>query len=89
MEERPYRLLATAEEVDEFISDDDLSSALDWFDGDPLPKMPRDEFFDRLFPKYGGPTTPDGEELDLDQMDNAAARRILSRARALRKERVS
>jgi hypothetical protein len=79
------RLLQTAEEVDQLISDGDLNSALDWFDDEP--RMPTDEFLDRLFPRYGGPLDSDGRELDLDQLDNSAARRIMSRARQLRRER--
>jgi hypothetical protein len=86
-EQKTYRVLKTAEEVDEFISDEDLGSALDWFDGEP--KMPTDEFLDRLFPKYGGLYDSDGAELDLDSLDNPAARRIMARARKLRKERDS
>lgn len=80
-----YRLLQTAEEVDQFLTDDDLNSALDWFDDEP--KMGTEEFLDRLFPRYGGPSDSDDNELDLDQLDNAAARRIMARARKLRKER--
>jgi hypothetical protein len=83
--ERPYRLLQTAEEVDELISDEELNAAVDWFDDSPT--MPVDEFLDRLFPRYGSLVDGDGNELDLDQLDNPAARRILSRARKLRKER--
>lgn len=85
MSESGYRLLTTAEEVDDLLSDEDLGSALDWFDDES--KMPTDEFLDRLFPKYGGPQDSEGRELDLDQMDNAAARRIMARARRLRRER--
>lgn len=80
-----YRLLQTAEEVDRWISDDDLNSALDWFDNER--GMGTADYLDRLFPRYGGPTDDEGNELDLDQLDNAAARRIMSRARRLRKER--
>jgi hypothetical protein len=80
-----FRLLQTAEEVDALISDEDLNSAIDWFDDQRT--MPTDEFLDRLVPRYGGLTDEQGNELDLDQMDNDAARRIMSRARRLRKER--
>jgi len=85
MIERQFRMLQTAEEVDELITDEMLNSALDWFDDEP--KMPTDEFLDRLFPRYGEKLDPEGREIDLDQLDNAAARRIMSRARKLRKER--
>lgn len=78
-------MLHTAAEVDAFIGDDDLNEALDWFDDEP--KMPTDEYLDRLFPRYGGLRDNQGRELDLDQLDNAAARRIMSRARSLRRER--
>ena len=81
----PYRRLETAEEVDEFITDEHLNSAIDWFDDQR--SMPTDDFLDRLFPRYGSLTDGDGRELDLDQLDNPAARRIMSRARKLRKER--
>lgn len=80
-----YRMLQTAEEVDEFISDELLNSAIDWFEGEP--KMPTEDFLDRLFPKYGDIYDTDGHALDLDQLDNPAARRIMARARRLRKER--
>ncbi len=82
---KTFRILETAEEVDEFISDDDLNSALDWFDDEP--RMPIDDFLDRLFPRYGSINDNEGNELDLDQLDNPAARRIMARARKLRKER--
>jgi hypothetical protein len=86
MDEKSYYILQTAEEAD-MISDEDLEHAVDWFDGQP--SMPRDEFFDRLFTRYSGPTCPIGsyDEFDLDQLDNAAARRLIARARKLRKAR--
>lgn len=87
MQERKYRLLQGAEEVDSLISDEDLNSALDWFEGEP--KMPTDEFLDRLFPRYGSLCDPEGNELDLGEFDNPAAKRIMLRARRLRKERES
>ena len=81
-----YRNLRTADEVDRYITDADLDSAVDWFDGEP--KMPTDEYLDRLFPRYGrGITDEAGRELDMDSLDNEAARRIMSRARKLRRER--
>lgn len=80
-----YRLLQTAEEVDEFISDEELNSALDWFDDER--SMPTDDFLDRLFPRYSTLVDNEGKTLDLDQLDNPAAKRIMSRARKLRKER--
>jgi hypothetical protein len=85
MSETEYRQLKTADEVDRYISDDDLNSAIDWFDD--RRGMPTDEFLDRLFPRYGSLKDEAGAELDLTDMDNPAARRIMSRARALRKER--
>lgn len=86
MDEKTYYMLQTAEEAD-LISDAEIESAVDWFDGEA--SMPRDEYFDRLFGRYSGPTCPiEGyDEFDLDQLDNAAARRLLSRARKNRKER--
>jgi len=80
-----YRNLQTADEVDRYLTDDDLNSALDWFDGEP--KMPTDEYLDRLFPRYSNIRDEEGNILDLDQLDNEAARRIMARARKLRKER--
>jgi hypothetical protein len=80
-----YRLLSSAAEVDRFITDEQLSEALDWFDDEP--RMSTSDFLDRLFPRYGGPADDAGNELDLDSLDNAAARRIMSRARTLRRER--
>lgn len=82
---RTYRLLQTTEEVDALITDAELNSALDWFDDEP--RMPTEDYLDRLFPKYGGPRDNDGAELDLDHLDNEAARRIMKRARRLRRER--
>jgi len=87
MTEKTYYMLQTADEVDAWISDDQLEGELDWFpDGEP---MPTDEYLDRLFTRYGGPECPlDGyDECDLDSLDNEAARRIMARARKLRKER--
>ena len=80
-----YRNLLTSEDVDETISDEMLNDALDWFSDEP--KMPTDEFLDRLFPFDGNPRDSAGRMLDLDSFDNEAARRIMSRARRLRKER--
>lgn len=80
-----YLTLTTAEQVDRFITDADLNSALDWFDDEP--RMPTDDFLDRLFPRYGSMTDDQGRELDLDSLDNEAARRIMQRARKLRRER--
>jgi hypothetical protein len=85
MEDKTYRMLHTAEEVDELISDQEISDTVDWFDNEPT--MPVSDFLDRMFSRYGGPTDSDGNELDIDQLDNPAARRIMSRARKLRKER--
>ena len=87
LEEKRYFLLQTAEDVDTHVGDDDINSALDWFDGEP--KMGTEDFLDRLFGRYGGPTFK-GEgydEVDLDQLDNQAAKRLMARARKLRKER--
>ncbi len=85
MSETRYRMLQTGEEVDEIITDADLESALDWFDDEP--RMGTADFLDRLFPRYGTLKDSQGAEVDLDQLDNPAARRIMSRARRLRKER--
>ena len=82
MYEKKFRLLQTAAEVDEYITDADLDSTVDWFDNEP--SMPTDEFFDRLL---GTLTDNEGSFLDLDQLDNEAAKRIMSRARKLRRER--
>lgn len=84
-DERRYVTLETADQVDRYITDDELDEALDWFDDEP--NMPTSDFLDRLFPRYGGPTDETGAELDLDSLDNEAARRIMRRARTLRKER--
>jgi len=85
MSEKRYRNLQTAEEVDELISDEQLNDALDWFDDEP--RMPTDEFLDRLFPRYGEILDSEGRVLDLDSFINPAAKRIMSRARRLRRER--
>ncbi len=80
-----YRNLVTADEVDRYIPDSELEYALDWFpDGEP---MPTDEYLDRLFPRHSRLADERGRTLDLDSLDNPAARRIMSRARRLRKER--
>ena len=86
MIEKRYYLLQTREEAD-LIPDEEIEGAIGWFpEGGP---MPRDEFFDRLFSRYGGPRCPvEGyDEFDLDQLDNDAARRLISRARKMRRER--
>lgn len=86
MTEKTYYMLQTAEDVDGLITDEQLDAALDWFEDEP--KLPTSDFLDRLFPRYSGPPGPDGyDECDLDQMDNEAARRIMARARKLRRER--
>lgn len=89
MTDKKYYLLQTAEDVDTHITDEEIDEALAWFNDEP--KMPAEEFMDRLFSKYGGPKFKGEEydEVDLDQMDNDAARRLMSRARRMRKERVS
>ena len=86
-DETRYYMLQTAEDADRFITDEQIESALDWFDGEP--RMPTDEFLDRLFTRYSGPPCDlDGyDECDLDQLDNDAARRIMARARKMRRER--
>jgi len=80
-----YRMLQTADEVDEIITDAMLDEALDWFDDER--SVPTDEYLDRLFPRHGAIVDAEGREVDLDSLDNPAARRIMSRARKLRRER--
>ena len=85
MEAKRYRMLQTAEDVNETITDEHLNEVIDWFEGER--NMPTEDFLNRLFPRYGSIVDSEGREIDLDQLDNEAARRIMSRARKLRKER--
>ena len=80
-----YRTLETDADAEHYVTDAMLENAVDWFpDDDP---MPTDEYLNRLFPRYGGPTDEHGAELDLDSLDNEAARNIMRRARRIRRDR--
>lgn len=71
------RTITTAEEADALVSDELLGEVLDWFQDER--GVPAERFIDRLCDTYA-----DGWELD--NYGNAAARRILSRARKIKRE---
>lgn len=82
--ETKYQMLESAEDA-ALITDKEIEDALGWFT--EKRGLPADEFFDRLFPRYSGPVNPTtGETLDLDQMDNPAAKALLKRARKMKRE---
>lgn len=72
-----YVMLTTAADADEYVSDADLEGALEWF-ADKR-GVPTEGFIDRL---CGSSATP----YDLGAYDNEAARRLLSRARKIKRE---
>lgn len=84
MTEQQYRMIETADEADRYFTDETLSSCLDWFEDER--GVPTEEYIDRLFNTYAG-TDENGAEIDVERYDNAAASRILSRARRLKRER--
>jgi hypothetical protein len=71
-------ILKTKDQADAFVSEELISEALDWFDGEP--RMATEEFIDRLCNAYA-------TGWDLESYDNEAARSIMKRARKMRKER--
>lgn len=71
------RLLVEASDVTAEV-EKDIEDCVEWYDGSPT--MPLQDFIDRLCNTYGG------EDYDLENYDNPAARRIMSIARRIRKE---
>jgi hypothetical protein len=70
------QIITTAEEANALVSDDLIDAALGWFEDER--GIPSEEFIDRLCDSADG--------WDLDNYDNAAARRILERARKIKKD---
>lgn len=82
---REYRMLETADDITPDI-ERAIGDAVEWFDDSPT--MGAEEFLDCLCQTYGesdGAMTG-APGFDLDSYDNAAARRIMRIARAIRKE---
>jgi len=75
-----YVTLRTKEQADELVSDDDIEGALGWFTDKR--GVPAEEFMDRLCPGY----LPDGRRYEVDNFEDPAAKRILSRARKIKRE---
>jgi len=78
-----YVVMETAEQADEMISDDDIQDTLEGWFGDRR-TVPEEEFIDRLVKDHGGSysKTP----FEIEEYDSPAARRLLSRARKIKKE---
>jgi hypothetical protein len=70
------RNLVSIEDADEFVTDLMLDETLDWFEDDR--GVPTEEFIDRLCTTYA-------DAWDIDNYDSPAARRILSRARKIKR----
>lgn len=75
-----YVTLRTKEQADEHVTDKDIEEALGWF----VDKrgVPAEEFMDRLCPGY----MPDGRRYEVADFGDDAAKRILSRARKMKRE---
>ena len=78
-----FQMLESAEDA-ALITDKEIEDTLGWF----IDKrgVPAGEFFDRLFSRSGPKNPTTGDTLDLDQMDNPAAKSLLKRARAMKRE---
>lgn len=82
-QDKTYYILETEDDVNEEVSAS-IEDGVDWFDDEP--SMPADEFFDRMFGRYGL-HRKEGGIYDLEETDNPAAKKILRIARKIRKER--
>jgi hypothetical protein len=75
-----YVVLKTKEEADEHVTDEDISDALDWF-ADKR-GVPTEDFMDRLCGnRYDG-----RPGIEVEDFGDPAAKRLLSRARKLKRE---
>lgn len=83
LREKNWRILQTADDVDETIlrAVEDLVDS--WPEGE---SMGAEEFIDELCRFYGG-SGHNEDDWDLESYDNAAARKIMREARKLRRER--
>jgi hypothetical protein len=79
-DERTYVYLDTAEQANTLVSDEDIVSALGWFE--EKKGVPAQDFIDKLAKHGGYADTP----WDIDSYDNEAARRLLARARRIKRE---
>jgi hypothetical protein len=78
-----YLVLETAEQADELVSDDDIQDTLEGWFGERR-TVPEEDFIDRLVKDHGSAyaATP----FEIENYDSPAARRLLSRARKIKKE---
>ena len=78
-----YVLLEEAEEADSLVTDDDIQDTLEGWFGDRR-TVPEEDFIDRLVKDHGGSyaRTP----FEIENYDSPASRRLLSRARKIKKE---
>jgi hypothetical protein len=84
LEGREYVVLETAEQADKLVSDETIQDALEGWFGDRR-TVPEEEFIDCISDRYGTPNL--GETgFEIQQYDSPAARRILSRARRIKRE---
>jgi hypothetical protein len=84
MTDRIYTVLQTAEQADEYVTDQYIEETLGWFEDKR--GVPTEDFIDRLCDEQGAYAD---QPYDLDNYDNDAARRILSRARRIKREQRS
>lgn len=82
---RLYVVLESAEQADEFVDDDLLEECLAWFEDER--GIPAEPFIDKLSDVYGvAPYDRSAPGFEIQDYDSQAARRLLSRARRLKRE---
>lgn len=79
-----YVVIKTREEADEYVTDGDIESVLEWF----VDKrgVPTEDFLDRLC-SYNRPAW-DGSKpgIEFEKFDDHGTKRVLSRARKMKRE---
>ncbi len=85
-DEKTFLLLETAADADEMVSDETIQDCLEGWFGDRR-TVPEQGFIDRLVNTKGAPPW-DGSRpgFDIESYDNPAAKRLLSRARRIKRE---
>jgi hypothetical protein len=78
-----YLYLETAEQADELVSDDDIQDTLESWFGERR-TVPEEDFIDRLVKDHGGARS--SMPFEIESYDSPASRRLLSRARKIKKE---
>ena len=78
-----YILMETREQADELVSDDNITDTLEGWFGDRR-TVPEEDFIDRIVRDHGSEyaTTP----FEIERYDNPASKRLLSRARKIKRE---